>query len=120
MKVVRIEHPDTGCGLWQTEINGYVVYRNLSFLNDLVDKHESFPIPNEDGLYRENHHFCAFKSIEQANEWIESEWWNEILSLGFKIYLIELSAWLEGEYQIMFEKQHIVQSEDISSLFVTK
>ena len=41
----------------------------------------------------------------------------EIIQLGFKVYLLELSECIEGEYQIGYDKACIIKKEDITSLF---
>jgi hypothetical protein len=117
--IVRIEHPSQGKGLWTTR-NAYdeALYHQFSFVDDLVVKHRAFPTPWEEGLFSiGTHDFCAFKSIEQLQLWIDKEWWEEIFELGFKVYIIDVSEYQEGTHQILFQKQHVLQTKDISDLF---
>jgi hypothetical protein len=119
--IVRVEHY-VGDGLWKAKDNNGSIYMSFSFVDDLVEKHYNFPTPNQDlllsiSLRKNPQYYCAFKSIEQLQQWIDKEWWKEIFELGFKVLLIDVSECLEGEYQILYQKQHILQSKDISNLF---
>ncbi len=119
--IIRIEHPNSGNGIWRHIENGEHLCDYFSFYDDFSNKHDNFPSPSEDSLIRrciKYDEYCAFKSIEQIQQWIEKEWFEEILSLGFKIYMIDVSECIEGEYQILFKKEHILQQKDISSLFI--
>lgn len=119
--VIRIEHPSDGKGIWRSKGNNEkAIWEDFSFINELESKHEDFPTPYAEKLltFTDSSYFCAFKSIEQINQWIEKEWWKEIISFGFKIYMIDLSEYLEGEYQICYQKQYILQQKDITSLFL--
>jgi hypothetical protein len=119
-KAIRIEH-DCGNGLFRAEDFDYSVINNLpdNICDKLVIKHRSFPTPDKEGLDIEENEFCAFKSIEQIQQWIEPEWFNEIVKLGFKIYVLELSSCKEGNYQILFKKENILSKKDITELFLT-
>lgn len=120
--VVRIEHPEDGDGLFNS-LNDFSLPRNLelSFIEQLNKKHRKFPRPVEDeGIERDpirDKEFCAFFSIEQLQKWIEPDWFEEIKELGFKILMIELSEAVVGEYQVLFKKEHIIKTKDISDLF---
>jgi hypothetical protein len=115
--VIRIENPNDGKGLWQSKENGDNIYYKFSFRKKLVIKHDLFPTPSEDNLNLDDDDFCAFKSIEQIQQWINIEWWEEIFEYGFKVLMIDVSEFKEGKYQILFKKKDILQSKDISSLF---
>ena len=119
-KAIRIEH-DCGNGLFRAKNDDYTIINNLSYdiYTNLVIKHKQFPTPSKEGLDIEKDEFCAFKSIEQIQQWIEPEWFNEIIKLGFKIYLLELSSCKEGNSQIVFKKQNIRSKKDITELFLT-
>ena len=80
--IIRIEHLD-GNGLWTScNKDDIPFYRTLSFYLDLVRKHDKFPTPKEDGIKAmTSKRYCAFKSIEQIQERIEPEWFNEIIEL---------------------------------------
>lgn len=119
--IVRIEHPFDGWGLWRSGPNDVVAFiDSAKCYSDLMERHRKFPNPTyqrdiEGFIPKE--HFCAFKSIDQLQEWILPEEMKEIISLGFKVLLLDVSECLEGEYQIAFKKEHIVQSKDITEIF---
>lgn len=116
--IIRIEYSD-GKGLWNAKNkNNNYLCDNFSFSHDLIDKHAEFPTPQQEELPISNNHYCAFKSIEQVNQWIDKEWFSEIIEKGFKILMIDVSNCIEGEYQILYKKEDILQTKDISSLFI--
>lgn len=122
--IIRIEHPTTGNGLFRADDDyGNAIIWKAYFHSSLSAKHYNFPIPYDDiGIKRdpEENEYCAFKSIEQLKQWIEFDWFNTIIELGFKILLLDVIDCVEGEYQILYKKENIIQSKDISNLFITK
>lgn len=117
--IVRIEHI-SGDGIWRAENKNGVVYilDNLSNYLDFSARHKYFKTPFKENLdFVSGKHFCAFKSIDQLQEWVFPEEIRELLNLGFKVLLLDVSEWLEGEHQICFQKEHIIKSKDISELF---
>lgn len=121
--IIRIEHSKQGLGLFRAIDNcGNAIIRKLPFYSSLSAKHSNFPTPDDDiGIerYPEENEYCAFKSIEQLKQWIESEWFNTIIELGFKILLLDVIDCVEGEYQILYKKENVIQTKDISNLFIT-
>lgn len=119
--IIRIEH-ECGNGLFtaRTEDDSTAVIRKSSFVRKLQAKHMDFPVPQNDGLTIRSCNYCAFKSIEQIQQWIEPEQFKEIIELGFKIWMIDVADYQEGEYQILFKKQDILSKKDISQLFINK
>lgn len=117
--IVRIEHKN-GNGIWRAvNENGDCIIDFTSFYEEICDKHEYFPTPYEEGLNIDmTVDFCAFKSIPQLEQWVEREWLQELFDNDFKVLLLEVKNWKEGEYQILFRKEDIISSKDISSLFL--
>lgn len=122
MQAIRIEHSD-GEGLWRA--NGGNIFQCIidkaKCHDSLYFRHKNSPSPATDGelsvKFRAGKHFCAFKSIEQLQQWVIPEEMKEIIQLGFRVYLLELSECIEGEYQIGYDKACIIKKEDITSLF---
>jgi len=114
--IIRIQH-ETGNGLWRTMIEGDFLCTSLSFHDELSEKHEDFPTPAQENHFLKKEEFCAFKSIEQLQEWIKPNWFKEIMDLGFRILMIEVSEAITLTYQVMYEKQNITKISDISKLF---
>ena len=117
--IVRIEHPSDGKGIWMSRDNKNINYVDtLSNYLQFAERHCKFPNPVMENLsFKEGVNFCAFKTVEQMTEWVKPSEIKELMSMGFKVLAIDVSEWLEGEYQICFEKRHILQTKDISSLF---
>lgn len=120
-RVIRIEHPGDNCGIWRS--NGKKgcrkrLHLKFSFIDDLGKKHNRFPTPAEDFIVGFNRdYFCSFKSLPQMKKWIKMEWLDEMIKFGFRVYMIDVSEYIEGRYQICFMKKHIVKKEDITSIF---
>ena len=115
--IIRIEHPSDGKGIWRSNTT---VYDTLSNIWEFVSRHRQFPNPTYEGDvtgFIEGIHYCAFKSIEQLQEWVYKDEIKELLELGFKVYMLDVSNWLEGNYQICYKKEDILQQKDISELF---
>lgn len=115
--IIRIEHPSDGKGIWRSNINGV---NNLSNWIEFSDRHRKFPNPTYEGDvtgFIEGIHYCAFKSIEQLQEWVYKNEIKELLEMGFKVYMLDVFNWLEGNYQICYKKEDILQQKDISELF---
>lgn len=123
MEVIRIEHPHTGLGLFRSPMKiDNLIITNMSLIesldcyNDIIIKHEYFYSPKEEKLkFIPNKHYCAFKSIDQLNEWFTKDQLIAIYSLGFKIFSIKLSKYIEGKYQVVFRKRDIIQMKNITS-----
>ena len=119
--IIRIEHPFSGWGLFKAfNKEGYDIIDNVNCWDALSLKHLDFPSPSADKGLRnlQKDEFCAFKTVEQLQDWIEPSWMEEIISLGFKILMLDVSECRIGEYQILFKKENILQTKDITSLFI--
>lgn len=124
--IVRIEHED-GWGMFRNKENRYVVGEgNNPIMDKLWDRHSTWtinggmPVPSNDGIdmglgWKE--WFCAFKSMEQFNNWVKKDEAKELLKFNFKILLLEVTEYQEGGNQIVYTKESIVSERDISSLF---
>ena len=42
----------------------------------------------------------------------------EFIEMGFKVLLLDLTVCIEGDFQILFKKEDISQSKDITELFI--
>ena len=117
--LIRIQH-NNGKGLFRAlDTKGECILESLHCYEALTYKHWEFPSPLEDNLLNgiSKKEFCAFKSIEQVKQWIEPEWFNEIIKAGFKVLLLDVSDCREGEYQILYKKEDVLQTKDIPELF---
>jgi len=116
MQIVRIEHSD-GWGIFRTQ--GYRPNVSDLGLDALIHRHWDFPTPAQEGegeYIRENQ-FCAFKTIEQVQQWIMPDEIRILLENDFRVYLLEVSNCIVYEYQCVYEKENIIEQKDISELF---
>jgi hypothetical protein len=117
MLVVRVENNSSGYGIWKHS-------RFLMFtegLEEINSRHSEFPIPSMDGLNLSKNKFewfCAYKSIEQFQEWIKSDEIKIIIGLGFDVLLIEVEDYQVGDYQVIFTKESIISTKIINELFL--
>ena len=130
MQIVRIEHPETGCGLFRSYYRtkkGNVINHFSKLPSDMQEsifnKHKSFLTPFEDkklGCWLDEDEVCGFKSVRQLKYWLTKEQIKEVISIGFKVYLINIGAWVvrEGKQQIVFDNTFVDEKTDISKLFI--
>ena len=119
--IIRIERPD-GIGMFRNDVSVY----NIPELNSLANRHShgNFPIPYDDtklgelSCYKDDKNwFCAYKSIEQLQQWIKPEEFQYLFNNDYKLLLLDVTEYQEGEYQILYTKESILNSKDISNLF---
>lgn len=124
--ILRLENVDDGMGFFYS-YRSYI--HNLSraeqhIINKLKDRHnEEFPAPHADeGIDRFITHdeFCAFKSIESLEQWVTKEELQILISVGIKVLMIDVDECDEGEYQIVYKKTNIINTKDVTDLFLTK
>jgi hypothetical protein len=123
MKILRVENIQDGYGMfWNFDQNWETRY----FINNDVFvtisyRHQSFNTPQEDNLNinKDNKQwFCAYKGVDQFQNWVSSEQIKEIVSYGFRVLLLEVGEFQEGEHQVIYTKESIINSEDITQLFI--
>ena len=116
--IIRIEHPDDGFGIWKSCSNGRTRIRSLPCYYEIKDHHENLPTLSEEGITRTNDLFCAFRNKRQFNLWINEWWIPELIDLGFKIFELEVSNIIVGDYQVAYRKEDIISKKDITSTFL--
>lgn len=117
MQIVRIEHSD-GWGIFRTQTNRPNVC-DLK-LSALIDRHCKFfptPVQESNGRFIEEDEYCAFKTIEQVQQWITADEIRILLDNDFKVYLLEVATCITYEHQCIYKKENIVEQKDISELF---
>lgn len=123
MKIVRIEHPDTGLGLFRhvVTLSTKLDSKFDKEFDELLSRHGSFPFPFMEGLELRKDSkrwFCAFNSIEQLQKWITKE---ELLSItnnwGYRVLFLEVEEFQQATFQTIFTKESIIHSTDITELF---
>lgn len=119
VSLIRIEHTD-GCGIFVTydEKGNQRPHMNHAILDTICAKHYKFNNPHLDGLKNfTGNHFCGYKSMSDLYQWLNEKEIKFLLSIGFSIYLIEVSEALVGEFNVCYKKQHILLKKDISHFF---
>ncbi len=111
MNIYRIEHPTTGKGFWNDNS-----FENLSFKEELRIKHKQLLTPQKEGfdIYSNRDYVCAFKTIEDLLYWMNKEWLNELIQLGFNIYKIKINKYFIGLQQIIYNPKDILNSKIIN------
>src|ERR1035441_9093325 len=103
--ILRIEHKD-GCGIFRSH-----VCVNLNDFDTFSERHNDFPTPNEDMFilrYVEEDEFCAFKSIEQLQEWVTADEIKQFIKLNCKVLLIDVSERSEEHTSELQSLRHLV------------
>lgn len=127
-KPIRIEHVD-GRGPWHTKCLDIYDYPELI---SYIDKHcyrysmkstnlgEGFPTPKHDGL--EDHFnkecLCAYLNLDVFNKWVSKEDIQALISVGFKVYELELGVCFKGLHQVVFRDSEIKSKTDITHKFI--
>jgi hypothetical protein len=124
-----MEHPSDGLGIFGTRKKGEAceyIWGSLTptfdyspdEIGDMMSRHRDFNTPTQDNLdFIVGEHFCAYRSIEQIQQWITKEEFIKLFTYGFKVYMIDVSECQIGNDQVIYKKEHILQQKDISSLF---
>lgn len=121
--VIRIEYPEDGIGMFMTYLdNG--LKREIKPLDEFCisayRRHYEFNCPFQDGLNRKKDSkewFCSYKSIEQLQQWIKTDELKRIIKKGYVVLMLDVTEYQEGRDQIMYTKESIQSSKDITSLF---
>lgn len=113
--VLRIEH-SYGWGMFRSAT---IEKRTIDHICPQASwRHSAMNTHGGDGLEMSDHHFCAYGSLEVMERWIKPDEVREVLKYDYKVYLIELSAWQEGDHNVIFRKEDIILKKDISDLFL--
>lgn len=116
IKILRVENQNDGCGIFRS------CYKEAwQVHNRISERHREFPTPYEDedlDLDQDDKEwFCAYKTIEQFQEWVESDEIEALIESGFDVLLLEVSEYQIGGHQVLFTKESIVKETIINDLF---
>lgn len=126
MKIVRVEHKIDGKGIFRSSTKKKETCRFSKIPNciRLYLRHtQKFPLPSKDkGINREPliDEFCAFKSIDDLQMWLENNELRNLIKIGFKVFVhtIHKKKCVIGEYQVLFKKTDVTATTDITELFI--
>lgn len=123
IKVIRIEHVD-GKGPWHTKSVDIYLYPEL---DHYVSNHcykdgkkGGFPTPQAEGLSPNfnEYCYCAYRNKKIFKKWVSKEDILALISIGFKIYELELNMYYEGLHQVVFREFEIKSKKDITNQFI--
>jgi hypothetical protein len=133
--LIRIEDPKSGIGLFQAvgiytkedvlndssrrEGDWYGMSALSQYDQDIWARHQQMVV----AIYacrgfKIGRHYCAYRSLDELKSWMEDEWIKDVIRIGFRVYMIEVSECLNGSQQAAFELRHIISKKDISELFL--
>lgn len=122
--VIRIEYPLDGIGMFMTYLSDKETEREIKpldkFCISAYRRHCEFNCPFQDGLnkYKDSKEwFCSYKSIEQLQQWIKTNELKRIIKEGYVVLMLDVTEYQEGRDQIIYTKESIKSSKDITSLF---
>lgn len=128
--IIRIEHPIDGKGLFnsadENDIDRIDKHSNSQIIYDRHFDHSKFPnygsdlelIKHIDRETLRNYHF-AFLSLDQLQEALTKEELKEFIEvLGFKVLMLDVTDYFESKFQVVFNKESIITSKDISFMFL--
>lgn len=116
IKVVRITKD--GLGIFSPKVVDS--FREDYRYVNLNKRHQNFNTPQEDFLdiRKEGFEwFCTYKSVGQLQQWNTFDEINMLIEKGFSVLMLEVSEYQIGEHQIIFTKESIVKTVDISNYF---
>lgn len=116
MQIIRLEHPSNGYGIFynrevtDTQLNPCIIdaYRGRHWSMDDASRITGF---------MSGQHYCAYKSIDELQRWLEPSELKELIKIGFVVYLIDVDDFIIHRDQVVYKKEDILEIKDISELF---
>jgi hypothetical protein len=129
-QIIRIEHPDDGLGIFNS-FDKDVRIKSHSRFTTIFKRHTNpakYPSYHYDEELRDQITTCdekiknyrfGFHSLEVLNKAFTKAELKEIINqLGFRVYMIEVSEWIESKFQVIFKPGDTLEKKDISFMFV--
>ena len=110
-KVYRVENPITEHGMWYTK-NG--IYQPI--INELCPNGISKDLPmgyNPLHKFDKKDWFSSGKGIENMKGWFSYEDITSLLKNGFQLYEFTVTDYMEQEFEVLFTRESIVDTEII-------
>jgi hypothetical protein len=123
--IVRIEHPDSGLGIFWHD-NNYlpeVTYCFRAMPTPIWDTFEAYNEENisESWAGKANLHlFCAFPDEDNFVGCINKTALSMIKECGFRIYEYIVDSYLISKYQVMFDKNKAIDKKDITDRIINE
>lgn len=111
MNIFRIENPDTNNGMWYDGEGNY-----SPFIETLSDgKSASLPMGWEARYGQGGRRwFSGCHSVELMRHWFSDQDARELLEAGYGLYKFESDEFIVEEFQVIFTREGIVSTEEIS------
>ncbi len=110
--VVRIEKDGTGIFCSQDTNPTQSAFKSVRI------RHNEFDTPFDEGMDFTKDWFCAYKSVEQFQMWIKTEELEFFVEIGFRVYMIEVTNYQVGNFQVIFTKDSVKTKTDITNIFI--
>jgi hypothetical protein len=114
-QIIRLEHPIDGIGIFMTR--DIFVLSKTTLGKRIEERHIDLMELARDIEGFTYYHYCAYKNIEDLNKWITPEEIKDLITRGIIVLLLDVKKFIEGENQVIFFKEDIVSSKNITSLF---
>lgn len=118
MKIIRIEHKD-GWGMFidNSEIRPSRKHSVRYICPTIADRHQTFPLPQREGLPMSDNYFCAYKSVDQLKKWVTTKEIAILKENNYRILMLDVTDYHKGKHQVIYTKESIINTTDISDLF---
>lgn len=125
--IIRIEHPEDGCGIFSDRSKEFVHVHNRKIssfeywsgdIGNIDRKHKNMDSARIIDGFNPGKHYCAYPSVDIMKQWINCEEIKQLITLGFIVLVLDVTEYIEHRDQILYTKESITSSKDISSLFI--
>lgn len=125
LTVIRIEHPEDGCGIFRDRYEKELSYKDIMStfsydsenIGNIENKHYKMKSARSIKGFTPDH-FCAYPSLTIMRKFINQKEIKKLLNLGFQILLLDVKKHIADTNQILYKKQHVSKTKNISSLFL--
>jgi hypothetical protein len=120
--IYRIEHPESGNGIWHHLYDCGLLLEYHSNYNMFGERHADYPTMFDDAdldlpAVGYSQFYCACSSLDNLYAWFPINIIPELINLGFRVYKLQVSDFRESPYQVVFRKEWILSKTDISNMF---
>jgi hypothetical protein len=113
-QIIRLEHPIDGIGIFISRYTFNLYETEIG--NIIKERHEEMKIAHDIKGFTTKH-YCAYKNIEDLNKWILPSELKHLIERGIKVLLLDVFNVIEDENQVLYLKEDIFSSKNITSLF---
>lgn len=125
--IIRIEHPEDGCGIFSSRSKEFKHVHSSKIssfeyspknIGNIDRKHKDMDSARIIEGFNPSKHYCAYPSTDIMKQWISCKEIKQLITLGFVILILDVTEYIEHRDQILYTKESITSSKDISSLFI--